>query len=139
MKSRIPGPLCAHCGTGVVLDEPASSSSDSARTSATLPRITATPGPLGISDAGDPSVIAVAASPPTSASGRDGNNDVAHLAASLFRWLQRLAKGQIAVAKNGNFYTDVIVPSPVFNSTTRISDIDYLEPVTRSAVLAIID
>jgi hypothetical protein len=38
----------------------------------------------------------------------------------------------------GNFYTDVLVPSPVFHSTQRVRDLQYLEPVTRAAVLAII-
>lgn len=34
----------------------------------------------------------------------------------------------------GNFYTDVIQKDPRFTSTSRISDLDLLEPVTRVAV-----
>jgi hypothetical protein len=37
-----------------------------------------------------------------------------------------------------NFYTDVIMQSPSFNSSKRVSDIELLEPVTRQKVLDII-
>src|SRR5271166_1647405 len=38
----------------------------------------------------------------------------------------------------GNFYTDVIGADPRFNSTSRISDPNLLEPTTRALVEAII-
>ena len=37
-----------------------------------------------------------------------------------------------------SFYTDVIMPSPSFNSVNRVADVNLLEPVTRSAVAKII-
>ena len=37
-----------------------------------------------------------------------------------------------------SFYTEVIKPSPLFNSVQRISTLDLLEPVTRAAVVAIV-
>ena len=37
-----------------------------------------------------------------------------------------------------SFYTDIIRPSPLFASTTRIADLDLLEPVTRAAAQEII-
>jgi len=37
-----------------------------------------------------------------------------------------------------NFYTDVIMKSPVYHSTKIQNSIDLLEPVTRAAVLAIL-
>jgi hypothetical protein len=40
--------------------------------------------------------------------------------------------------KMGNFYTDVIMKDPRFNSINRIADLSLLEPVTRAAVQAII-
>ena len=38
----------------------------------------------------------------------------------------------------GNFYTNVIMSDPRFNSTKRIADPELLEPVTRDLVQAII-
>ncbi|RXH57775.1 M15 family metallopeptidase [Granulicella sibirica] len=38
-----------------------------------------------------------------------------------------------------NFFLDVIQPDPRFHSTTRIADMSLLEPVTRAAVLALIN
>lgn len=37
-----------------------------------------------------------------------------------------------------NFYTDVLLRSPVFNSPVAVKDLLYLEPITRAAVQAII-
>jgi hypothetical protein len=36
-----------------------------------------------------------------------------------------------------NFYSDFLVHSPYFNKTTRVAELDYLEPVTRAAVTSI--
>ncbi|MCP3469929.1 DUF1906 domain-containing protein [Bradyrhizobium sp. CCGUVB1N3] len=44
-----------------------------------------------------------------------------------------------ATAGGGNFYTDVIMSDPRFNSSKRIADPELLEPVTRELVQAIID
>ena len=38
----------------------------------------------------------------------------------------------------GNFYTDVIAKSTQFNSTKRVGDLEFLEPVTRQLVQSII-
>jgi D-alanyl-D-alanine carboxypeptidase len=40
--------------------------------------------------------------------------------------------------KMGNFFSDVIMQDPRFNSTKRVADLALLEPITRAAVLAII-
>jgi hypothetical protein len=39
---------------------------------------------------------------------------------------------------SGNFYTNFLTTSPYFRNVTRVADPNYLEPVTRAAVLAII-
>lgn len=41
-------------------------------------------------------------------------------------------------APAGNFYTDVIMPDPRFNTTKRVADPELLEPTTRDLVQAII-
>jgi hypothetical protein len=38
-----------------------------------------------------------------------------------------------------SFYTEVIQASPLFESADRVADLDLLEPVTRTAVQAIVD
>lgn len=37
-----------------------------------------------------------------------------------------------------SFYTDVLQKSPVYHSPNRVSDLQWLEPVTRAAVIAIL-
>jgi hypothetical protein len=37
----------------------------------------------------------------------------------------------------GNFYTDFLVKAPFYKATAKVNDLEYLEPVTRAAVQAI--
>ena len=50
----------------------------------------------------------------------------------------RVADATTLGAPTGNFYTDVIMADPRFNSTKRIADPEILEPTTRDLVQAII-
>lgn len=138
MTAKVPGPLDSHSGKGATLDELVISSSDTARTKGQPARIVATPGALGKGDAGDPRFKAVTSSLSVAGSTHAApGGDLAHYLGATMQWFLHHLQGRPTATK-GNFYADVIVPSPVYHSVSRISDINYLEPVTRAAVLAII-